>query len=117
MKKIILAAALVFVAGICNALIDVVDFAFERSIFSEINNPFWFKWFRSWAVDKSDNFFVRLFHLVDAWHFFKNVMLALLFGLLFIRFEKFEHRLHAYGMAALMFWFAHELFMHNIFLK
>ena len=81
----------VFVIALLARLREICDFEgwFNRSIFAKIKNQFWYKWFRSHAIDKHThieftvpiiNYRVR-FHshpiMYDGYHNFKNIFVAI----------------------------------------
>lgn len=83
---------LMFIAALCNAIMDKVDHHFSKSIFNRIKSPKWRLWFNEndgWKnkyVDRDPNKgrvkwkifgieFNKPVQLTDAWHFFKMLMI------------------------------------------
>jgi len=74
---------LVIFAAFSSGIQDTIDFLYTKSVFINIKNEFWYKWWRSWHKDK----FIdgdeskgrrKLFgkipiptQIIDAWHTFK----------------------------------------------
>ncbi len=56
-------------ASICNAIMDVVKYKYDMSIF-KTDNPFWHLWWSSTAKRR------KIIQLNDAWHFFKMWMVV-----------------------------------------
>lgn len=80
---------LVILAAICNAVMDVTSFHYEKSIFSKLNpkwwNPYisWKNKYVNWDGGKRTEKTIWLgikypTALTDAWHLFKSTMITLL---------------------------------------
>lgn len=78
----------IFLAGLCNSVMDVLLFRFDSSIFSKFNKDSWFNPILSWKNKwnngdstqgekfiGSSTLFVAL---TDGWHFFKLLMILLI---------------------------------------
>ena len=94
----ILAFILIVLAGICNAITDILRNHFATSVFKNLNPIYWdgsISWINKWVDgDKTKgrtHWFilgikvVKPVILTDAWHLFKSIMLwcfAIAFGLL-----------------------------------
>lgn len=83
-----LSLILIFLAGVCNSIMDVLSFRYEISRFDKLENDKWFNpsisWKNKWKdgdSKKGERFLgsstVFVF-LTDAWHFFKTLMLLLI---------------------------------------
>lgn len=81
---------LLIIAGISKSIMDVVNFHYKTSIFSEMKKGFWWNPSESWknkykdrdpskgpAFFGSTTFFV---FVTDSWHFFQMLMYLSLFG-------------------------------------
>jgi hypothetical protein len=74
----------IFLAGVCNSIMDVLSFRYEISIFNKLDNDKWFNpkisWKNKWKDDfKSEKFLgssTVFVMFIDAWHFFKFLMLS-----------------------------------------
>lgn len=68
---------LIILAGICNAIMDKLQFGFHSSIFKKLNQQFWnptFSWKNKWNTrfpKLTSTIFVMF---TDAWHLFKYLM-------------------------------------------
>lgn len=79
---------LIFVAALCNAIMDVLDFKFNASIFSLCKNQSWIdpsiSWKNKWKngdYTQGEKFFgssTFLVFVTDLWHFSKFMMLLLI---------------------------------------
>jgi hypothetical protein len=81
---------LVMLASICNAVMDVITFHYDFSVFKKYNAVYWnpaISWKNKYVDWDNHNRLRRrfLFHLfavpaafTDAWHFFKSSMIVLL---------------------------------------
>ena len=86
MTLIIIGLILTVLAGVCEAIMDTLQFHFDRSIFSNYTNKrFWnpiLSWENKYKEDlKTPKFFLSttLFvFLTDAWHLFKMIRTLLL---------------------------------------
>lgn len=87
---IYLSFLLVYLAGTCNGVMDIIKHHWYKSIFKNIKNKFWFRYFHAegWrnsylnGWDKSSPLIRKPFTVWlgfrDAWHAFKSFMLVLL---------------------------------------
>lgn len=94
-----LGIVLIFIAGICNAIMDVVQFHYERSIFIEKQNQLFWNPKESWKNKYKEDLVTPKFpgsitffvFWTDSWHRHKFFMLSLLFiGLPLIAFFSYS---------------------------
>ena len=79
---------LIILASICNAIMDVISFHYDNSIFNKLNRKFWdasISWKNKYVdYDKGDKRRKKLLGIniapafTDAWHFFKSLMIVLI---------------------------------------
>ncbi len=78
---------LIFLAGSCNGIMDLLQFHFERSVFNGLNDSFWnpeISWMNKWDVDTdfkerflgSSRWFV---FATDGWHLSQFFMIKFIF--------------------------------------
>lgn len=117
---------LLIIAGISNAVMDVLRFRFSRSIFSNFKNQQWWnprlssanKWKngdhtqgeRFWG---SSRWFVRF---TDAWHFFQGLMFTCFFFSI-ILYEKMFGMFFDFILMYFLFTSVFEIFFSKIFIK
>jgi len=94
----ILSFIFIFLAAICNSIMDITNHHFSDSIFSKLNHTWWngeiswknkyinreYKWGRRKLFNTKINFPVQL---TDAFHFFKTLMIVFI-CLSIITFDK-----------------------------
>ena len=69
MKSILTTAGLIFLAAICNAIMDTIDHHFVTSYFAT-----WGDWWAGGIAYSSTDWYWYKPFAHDAWHFFKQVM-------------------------------------------
>ena len=69
MKSILITAGLIFLAALCNAVMDTIDHHFVTSYFAT-----WGDWWAGGIAYSSTDWYWYKPFAHDAWHFFKQVM-------------------------------------------
>ena len=79
---------LIALASFCNAIMDVVSFHYDESVFSRFNRKFWdasISWKNKYVDwDKGNKERKKIFGIrlapafTDSWHFFKSLMIVLI---------------------------------------
>ncbi len=116
----ILGYLLIILAGISEAVMDKVQFHYNKSIFSKLNGLFWdpsISWKNKWKSDLkterfkgSSNIFV---FTTDAWHLFKFLRNLFLFiGIPLICYDT-EHIIIVCIVARILFGLSFTLFLTN----
>ena len=122
----IIISFLIFIAALCNAVMDTVDHHFSNSIFNKIKSPFWRLWFNENAgwknkyVDRDPskgrvkwNIFGIKFNkpvqITDAWHFFKKIMIfaiCLIPSILLVHLEIYLYEFETFNtvLNILLYW-------------
>jgi hypothetical protein len=123
----VITIVLIFLAGICNAMMDVLEFRYDTSIFSFWNNQLWvnptYSWVNKWKWDGDRKIGERFLgsstvfvFLTDLWHLSKFLMLVLLMG-----GAVFYHPIINWWLDLLLiysiFTVTFELFFSKIFIK
>ena len=117
---------LIIIGGICNAIMDVLRFRYNNSIFSDFKNQKWWNpsisWRNKWKNDDPENgekfwgssrWFVRF---TDAWHFFQGMMFTIFFLAIILYNQQFNIIIDFIGMY-LTFTTSFQLFYGNFLLK
>jgi hypothetical protein len=118
----ILGYLLIILAGVSEAVMDKVQFHYNKSIFSKLNGLFWdpsISWKNKWKSDLkterfrgSSNIFV---FTTDAWHLFKFLRNLFLFiGIPLICYDT-EHIIIVCIVARILFGLSFTLFFDKLF--
>ena len=115
----------IFLAGVCNSIMDVVSFRYEVSFFKKFSKK-WFdpkiSWTNKWKdgnPNKGEKFIgssTVLVSFTDAWHFFKSLMIFfIILGIVFYKplINNYIDMIILYGTFTVTF----ELFWSKIWIK
>ncbi len=116
---------LIILAGISNAIMDVLKFRYSRSVFNKFNENWWNpnkSWRNKWKNGDpeqgerfwgSSRWFVRF---TDAWHFFQGLMFTSLF-LSIVFYETMINAWVDFIMIYLIFTLTFSLFYKKVFIQ
>jgi len=123
---IALLISLIIIAGISNAIMDVIRFRYHRSIFISFKKQQWWNptlsWKNKWKNGDplqgekywgSSRWFVRF---TDAWHFFQGLMFTCFF-LSIIVYSTVLHPVADFFLIYLLFTGTFSLFYNIVFIK
>lgn len=116
----------IFLAGICNSIMDTLSFRYNTSIFANTKHTQWFNpaisWKNKWKngdhtqgerFPGSSTIFVAL---TDAWHFSKTIMITFI-CLAIITYTPIVNTYIDFFILYLTFTITFELFFSKIFIK